>query len=94
MAVTATCRLGRGQFLPSPVRTGCGACRTLPDGISALVNAQGGQHLVVEAAVRRSRKLALQAILADPVVHSYEAAQGTLDELFRAQAEHLPTFGD
>jgi alpha-galactosidase len=65
----------------------------LPAGIAALVNTQVHvQDLVVEAAVHGSRKLALQALLADPVVHSAEAAEKTLDELLSVHAAYLPQF--
>jgi len=65
----------------------------LPAGITALLSAQAHvQDLVVEAAVHGSRELALQALLADPVVHSAEAAERTLDELLAVHAPYLPQF--
>jgi alpha-galactosidase len=65
----------------------------LPRGITALLNTQASvQDLVVEAAVHGSRALALQALLADPVVHSAEAAEACLDELLAVQAPYLPRF--
>jgi len=65
----------------------------LPAGIAALVNTQVHvQDLVVEAAVHGSRELALQALLADPVVHSAEAAEKMLDELLSVHAAYLPQF--
>lgn len=65
----------------------------LPAGISALVNTQVHvQDLVVEASVHGSRELALQALLADPVVQSADAAEKTLDELLRVHAPYLPQF--
>jgi alpha-galactosidase len=65
----------------------------LPEGIAALLRPQVGvQELVVEAAVTGDRKLALQALLADPVVDSAKAAEATLDELLRLQADYLPQF--
>jgi len=65
----------------------------LPAGIAALLNTQAHvQSLVVEAAVHGSRELALQALLADPVVHSAQAAAKTLDELLRVHAPYLPQF--
>ena len=66
----------------------------LPAGPAALLNSQAHvQDLVVEAAVRGSRELALQALLADPVVSSVEAAERTLDELLAVHAPYLPQFG-
>jgi alpha-galactosidase len=65
----------------------------LPAGIAALLNTQAQvQNLAVEAAVHGSRELALQALLADPVVQSAEAAERTLDELLRVHAPYLPQF--
>ncbi len=65
----------------------------LPAGIAALVSTQVHvQDLVVEAAVKGSRSLALQAMLADPVVQSAEAAEKCLDELLAAHAAYLPRF--
>lgn len=65
----------------------------LPAGITSLLSAQVHvQDLVVEAAVHGSRDLALQALLADPVVHSAAAAEQTLDELLAVHAPYLPQF--
>jgi alpha-galactosidase len=65
----------------------------LPAGVAALLNTQAHvQDLVVEAAVHGSRQLALQALLADPVVHSAEAAERTLDELLSVHRPYLPQF--
>jgi len=66
---------------------------SLPAGIAALLNCQAHvQDLVVEAAVRGSREIALQALLADPVVHSMEAAERTLNELLSVHRQYLPQF--
>jgi len=65
----------------------------LPTGIAQLCAEQVAvQELVVEAAVSGSRRAALQALLADPIVHSLEAAERCLDEMLRVQAEWLPQF--
>ncbi|MBA3948203.1 MAG: alpha-glucosidase/alpha-galactosidase [Herpetosiphonaceae bacterium] len=65
----------------------------LPGGIAALCNTQAAvQDLTVEAAVHGSRELALQALLADPVVQNTHAAEQTLDELLSIHAPYLPTF--
>ena len=50
------------------------------------------QELAVEAAIKGDRGLALQALLVDPVVDSVEAAEKTLDEILRLQADYLPQF--
>ncbi len=65
----------------------------LPRGIAAVLNtAVYVQDLVVEAAVHGSRELALQALLADPVVQSADAAEKVLDELLKVHAPYLPQF--
>lgn len=65
----------------------------LPDGIAALLNTQiGVQKLAVDAAVTGSRELALQAMLADPVVADMGAAERCLDELLSVHAPYLPQF--
>ena len=65
----------------------------LPDGIAALLTTQAHvQHLAVEAAVHGSRSLALQALLADPVVTDADAAERTLDALLKVHAAYLPQF--
>ena len=65
----------------------------LPRGIAALCNTQVGvQDLVVEAAVHGSRQLALEALLADPVVDSVAVAEKTLDEFLSVHAPYLSRF--
>ncbi len=65
----------------------------LPDGLAALCNIQIlVQELAVEAAVNGDRELALQAMLADPVVQNLEAAKVAFDELMDAHANLLPQF--
>ena len=72
----------------SPIRFG-----PLPAGIASLCNTQiAVQELAVEAAVKGDRRVALQALLADPVVHSAQAAEAILDELLALQADFLPQF--
>jgi alpha-galactosidase len=55
----------------------------LPDAIAKLLHTQVNvQELAVEAAMRGSKELALQALLIDPVVNSASAAVKLLDELW------------
>jgi alpha-galactosidase len=81
-----------------PAVVGCDGVKgvqvgAMPAGIAALLNTQAHvQDLVVDAAVLGSRQLALQALLADPVVHGAEAAEKTLDELLAVHAPYLPQF--
>jgi alpha-galactosidase len=65
----------------------------LPRGVAALLNTQVHvQDLVIEAAVHGSRELALESMLADPVVQSADAAEKCLDELLSVHAPYLPQF--
>ena len=65
----------------------------LPAGIAELCRKQlEVQELVVEAAVTGSRRLALQALLNDPLVTSARAAVAILDELTRLEGSALPAF--
>jgi alpha-galactosidase len=62
----------------------------MPLAIKNLLNMQvGPQQLSVEAAVRGSKEIALQALLCDPVVNSYEAAVKTLDELWEINRKYI-----
>jgi alpha-galactosidase len=65
----------------------------LPTAIAAMCNQQISiQELAVEAAVTGERRLALQALLLDPVVESHRAAEAVLDDLLSTHAEHVPRF--
>jgi alpha-galactosidase len=65
----------------------------LPRGLAALMRNQIElMALVVEAGVKGDRKAALQALLLDPVVHSYAQAEHMLDELLRVHKKYLPQF--
>jgi len=62
----------------------------LPDAIAALLTTQVHvQQLAVEAAVRASKEIALQALLIDPVVNSASAAVKLLDELWDANRPYI-----
>ncbi len=61
-----------------------------PKSIAALLQTQISiQDIVVEAIFKKSKDLALQALLADPVVESYWQAKKILDELLRVEADYL-----
>jgi alpha-galactosidase len=61
-----------------------------PKGLAALLRNQASvQDLVVEAVLTRSKDVALQALLADPVVNSTSTAEDILDEMLEQQSEHL-----
>ena len=67
----------------------------LPPAIAGICNmAATVQDLTVEAAMKGDRKLALQALLADPLVYSMEISEVSqmLDEMLLAQKVWLPRF--
>jgi alpha-galactosidase len=65
----------------------------LPPGITALLAQQVAvQDRAVEAAIHGDRQAALQALLLDPVVSSYEAAVKILDDMLTVHAPYLPQF--
>jgi alpha-galactosidase/6-phospho-beta-glucosidase family protein len=65
----------------------------LPPGVTALLAQQVAvQDRAVQAAIHGDRQAALQALLLDPVVSSYEAAVAILDDLLAVHAPYLPQF--
>ena len=69
------------------------AVPSLPPAVTALLRARSEQQeLTVEAALSGERKLALQALLADPLVPAVSVAERMLDEVLRLQASLLPRF--
>jgi 6-phospho-beta-glucosidase len=50
------------------------------------------QELAIDAALNGNRNDLLKAILAHPLVHSFDAAEKAMDELLALQAEWLPQF--
>ena len=65
----------------------------LPEGIAGILRARADQQeLTVDAALAGDRGLALQALLADPLVPTVEAAEAMLDEALAVHARHLPRF--
>lgn len=65
----------------------------LPAGITALLNQQAAIHdRVVEAAVHGDRQAAMQALLLDPLITSYDTADKLLNELLDTQKDYLPAF--
>jgi len=62
----------------------------LPDAIAKLLAMQVNvQELAVEAAVRGSKEIALQALLIDPVINSATAAVKLLDELWEINRPYI-----
>jgi len=90
--------LPEGAILEVPALVGPFGIRgisigALPMGIAAILSARiYQQQLTVDAAITGDRNLALQAMLADPMVPSIEIAKAMLDELIEAHSEYLPQF--
>ena len=65
----------------------------LPEGIAALCRREMEESsLVVDAAVRGDRQLALQALLLDPMVTDIDTARAILDDFLQDFADYLPQF--
>jgi alpha-galactosidase len=65
----------------------------LPTGILGITEPHViNQELVVEAALRGSRKIALRALLLDPLNRSITTAEKVFDQLLRAHKQYLPQF--
>jgi alpha-galactosidase/6-phospho-beta-glucosidase family protein len=69
------------------------AVNSLPDGIHAvLVRHIENQEMTVTAALTGDKKLALQAMVNDPLLTNLSTAEVMLDELLKANKEYLPQF--
>ncbi len=65
----------------------------LPAGIAELIRREITiSHLTVDAVVKGDRRLALQALLLDPVIRDIETAKMILDDYLETYRDHLPTF--
>ncbi len=65
----------------------------LPPGVQAVVARHvSNQEMIVEAALRGDRNLALQALLNDPLLQEVDGAERMLDEMLEANREYLPRF--
>lgn len=61
-----------------------------PKGLAALLMTQASvQDLVIETILTKSKDVALQALLADPVVDSQSQAEKILDEMLRLQTDYI-----
>ena len=56
---------------------------------SILVNQVGTIRLTTAAVLEKSKSLAFQALLADPVVDNYQSAEKLLNTMMTFQSEHL-----
>ena len=90
--------LPRGAVVEVPAVIGPSGTRgihvsKLPEGVAATIQHRLiQQELTVEAALTGDRNLALQALLADPMVRSIEVAEKLLADLLKAHTPHLPQF--
>lgn len=65
----------------------------LDEGFASQIRLQHSiQKLILKAWQTKSRKLLLQALLLDPVVHSAEKAEKLLDIMFDLQKDYIPEF--
>ena len=61
-----------------------------PKGLAALLNTQASvQDLVVETILTKSKKIALQALLADPVINSTSQAKKILESMLKLQKKYI-----
>jgi len=61
-----------------------------PKGLAALLRTQASvQDLVVEAILTKSKKVALQALLADPVINSTSQAKNILESMLKLQKKFI-----
>lgn len=60
--------------------------------MSKLYAAKEYEKLAVEAAVTGSYHAALEALVANPLVNSYDNAKAALNELLLAEKDYLPLF--
>jgi alpha-galactosidase len=66
----------------------------LPHGVLSTLEPHVVNHeLIARAALEGDRRLALQAMVNDPLVHDLKIARPLLDELLAAHADYLPQFG-
>jgi 6-phospho-beta-glucosidase len=81
-----SCRIDAAGAHPKPQRP-------LPPEMLGLVEqVKAYERLTVRAAVTGDRDVALQALMANPLVRSYDVACPLLDALLDAHREHLPQF--
>jgi 6-phospho-beta-glucosidase len=80
------CRIDAAGAHPRPQRP-------LPPEMLGLVEqVKAYERLTVQAAVTGDRDVALQALMANPLVRSYDVARPLLDALLSAHRAHLPQF--
>jgi 6-phospho-beta-glucosidase len=63
-----------------------------PDMLGLVQAVKAYERLTIDAARTGDRQVALRALMANPLVRTYDLAAPLLDELLRANAGHLPAF--
>jgi len=63
-----------------------------PEMAGLVQHAKAYERLAIEAAVTGDRGVALQALMANPLVGDYDVAGPLLEALLEANAERLPRF--
>lgn len=64
-----------------------------PKAVIGLISAvKTYESLAVEAAITGNKKLALEALVAHPLVRDYDVAKPLLEEMLEAHKEYLPQF--
>jgi 6-phospho-beta-glucosidase len=63
-----------------------------PELLGLVEHAKAYERLTARAALNGSRSQALRALLTNPLVPDYETAEGLLDAMLVANAQHLPRF--
>ena len=84
--VEVGCQISAAGAQPLPVAPLAPAMHGLVE------HAKAYERLTVQAAVSGDRGIALQALLANPLVRELDVARPLLDELLAANREHLPRF--
>jgi 6-phospho-beta-glucosidase len=65
-----------------------------PELLGLVQHAKAYERLAIEAALSGDRRVALRALLANPLVGRYALASELLDALIDANRQHLPRFGE
>jgi 6-phospho-beta-glucosidase len=84
--VEVPCEVGAGGAVPLPVAPPPEHARGLMEAVKAY------ERLTIDAALSGSRRTALQALLAHPLVRDHDVAVPLLDDLLAAHAQYLPRF--
>ena len=88
--------LPKGAIIEGPGIFGAGGCKavntgSMPSNLASITNNLITIHeLTVEAIMKRDKKLAIQALLLDPMIKDFSKVEKLLDELMTSQSKFLP----